>query len=86
MATFSTTRAAIESLSRLDLEIGRNVDRLRRVFLAARRADSPHQSLGKYAADGTGDQKRFHSHIEQTRRGRYRVVGVQCAEHQMARK
>ena len=41
------------------------------------------QSLGHDCLDRAGDQKRLHSHVDQTGVSRCRVVGVQGAEDQM---
>src|SRR4030066_234826 len=52
--------------------------------LGATVADAPHQALRQDAAQAGGHEERRRAHVEQTRNGRNRIVGMQRGQHQMA--
>ena len=83
--------AVIAAFSVVELSSGVIVDsgqgkrrRLGRVFFLAGGADSPQKSLRDDASKAGGNQVRSDAHILQTVDGRYRVLGMNGRDHEMA--
>lgn len=55
-------------------------------LVLARFADFSEEALREHQVDRSGDEEGLHAHVEQARNGAWRIVGVQCREHQVARE
>src|SRR5262245_39688649 len=64
-------------------EVAGHVAVVRLIFHFAFLADIAHQPLRHDSLDGARHEERLHAHIDQSREGAWRIVGVQGAEHQV---